>query len=197
MSTRELPIVILPAEGQHLFNDATKGYLLSSGHALPALWPDRSCGTCTLCCSVMAVHEDGVDTKYGEDCVHLRKRRGCAIYETRPGVCKAWSCLWRLGILPEDMRPDKVHAILEVQSPPDDKAIVVHVQPKHRHVWRSGIVREFIKGVRTSLLAVIVVCGNERWLIGDRWQYQIEPEMPNPDGTKQPMIDHLLPDNEL
>jgi hypothetical protein len=189
MNTRELPIILHINETPRI-TEETKGRMLPTGHVLPVLWPGRECGACSMCCSILAVHEDGVDTKYGETCEHSRNHRGCAIYETRPGVCKTWSCLWRLGILPPELRPDKVKAVLEVQAAPDDRCIVVHVKPKHKGVWRQdGALRDYLKQVRRTMLAVIIVCGHERFLIGEPWQYQIKPEMGNPDGSVTPTID--------
>lgn len=68
---------------------------------------DRICGPCTACCTVMAVQELGKGNY--ERCRHLTSS-GCGIYPDRPGTCRDWSCLWRLGLIEGDerRRPDNL-----------------------------------------------------------------------------------------
>ncbi|MFP6656312.1 MAG: hypothetical protein VCB25_11850 [Myxococcota bacterium] len=78
----------------------------------------RSCGTCSLCCSVLRVDE--LHKRAGDDCVHQldadQNPVGCAIYQTRPGICRAYQCLWRQGGLEEDERPDATGGIVDLET---------------------------------------------------------------------------------
>lgn len=78
----------------------------------------RSCGTCSLCCSVLRVDELG--KRAGDDCVHQLDANqhpvGCAIYQTRPEICRAYQCLWRQGGLEEDERPDATGGIVDLET---------------------------------------------------------------------------------
>ena len=74
----------------------------------------RSCGTCSLCCTVLRVDEIG--KRAGEDCTHQRGEKGCGIYETRPPICRGYQCLWRQGGLEEDERPDATGGIVDLET---------------------------------------------------------------------------------
>jgi hypothetical protein len=66
----------------------------SLGIPAVAVGTDRQCGTCTACCTHMSVTEldKGMDVR----CRHVCSE-GCGIYESRPHVCRQWSCAWLLG----------------------------------------------------------------------------------------------------
>ena len=74
----------------------------------------RSCGTCSLCCTVLRVDEIG--KRAGEDCMHQRGEKGCGIYETRPPICRGYQCLWRQGGLEDDERPDATGGIVDLET---------------------------------------------------------------------------------
>ena len=74
----------------------------------------RSCGTCSLCCTVLRVDELG--KRAGNDCTHQRGDQGCGIYETRPSICRSYQCLWRQGGLEDDERPDATGGIVDLET---------------------------------------------------------------------------------
>jgi hypothetical protein len=68
--------------------------------------PGRECGACDVCCVVFEIQVPSIAKPAGVPCRHLTKQ-GCAIYEHRPDMCRAWLCGWRLiPGLPENWRPD-------------------------------------------------------------------------------------------
>lgn len=70
----------------------------------------RSCGSCRLCCRVVAVIELGKPK--GTWCEHAGPK-GCGIYEERPKSCRDFACLWLWGfpgLEPED-RPDRTRVV--------------------------------------------------------------------------------------
>ena len=71
----------------------------------------RACGTCTLCCKVVAVTE--LAKAAGQWCVHCRPGRGCGIHPTRPFVCRGAYCEWMIckGLGPE-WKPEKAMAVI-------------------------------------------------------------------------------------
>ena len=72
------------------------------------LVPNRDCGGCTVCCKDLAINEPDLKKVRGVLCEHCAKDSGCAIYETRPGICRTWFCGWRLlPQLDDGWRPDK------------------------------------------------------------------------------------------
>ncbi|MBJ18896.1 MAG: hypothetical protein GY910_26825 [bacterium] len=74
----------------------------------------RSCGPCSLCCTVLRVDELGKGA--GRDCVHQRGERGCGIHDTRPPICRAYRCLWLQGGLADDERPDATGGIVDLEA---------------------------------------------------------------------------------
>ena len=89
----------------------------------------RSCGTCSLCCTILRVDELG--KRAGVDCVHLRNGQGqelgndpskplavaggCGIHESRPPICRGYRCLWLQGGLEDDERPDRTGGIVDLE----------------------------------------------------------------------------------
>lgn len=75
--------------------------------------PPGGCGDCTACCTSVGVEE--INKPPAVACPHLCGS-GCGIYADRPHSCRAWSCLWRRGVLTGglDYRPDRLGLILDV-----------------------------------------------------------------------------------
>ncbi len=123
----------------------------------------RECGECSLCCKVMAVPE--IDKPRDKWCSHARPGAGgCAIIgqPDRPANCGAFLCAWveRDDALPEDFRPDKVHAFF-VGSVKGD-GMVVHVDPAYPLAHKEGRLAKLIEKVVSRGVRVAVVCGNRR-----------------------------------
>jgi hypothetical protein len=74
---------------------------------------ERACGPCSLCCTVLRVDE--IAKLGGTPCQHLRAdAAGCGIHPRRPGICRAYRCLWLRGKLGDDDRPDRLGAVLDL-----------------------------------------------------------------------------------
>jgi len=75
----------------------------------------RSCGECTLCCTVLRV--DHLAKLGGEPCVYLRREGpGCSIHAHRPPICRSYRCYWLGGGLGDDDRPDRLGAVVDLVS---------------------------------------------------------------------------------
>ena len=71
------------------------------------LIPGRDCGDCTVCCTVMTINKPEIQKQSGVTCRHC-KETGCAIYDSRPPICRAWFCAWRtVEIFDDSWRPDR------------------------------------------------------------------------------------------
>lgn len=69
--------------------------------------PDRACGDCTLCCTVLPVNTPDFTKSAGEACGHLAAQ-GCGIHAVRPHICRTWFCAWRrVASMPDEARPDR------------------------------------------------------------------------------------------
>jgi hypothetical protein len=75
----------------------------------------RECGTCTACCTVMAVKE--LKKPGYQTCQHACAA-GCAIYNHKPPSCTGWKCLWLDGTIGGDerRRPDQVGVVFSRQG---------------------------------------------------------------------------------
>ena len=93
----------------------------------------RRCGTCTLCCHLLAVQEIGKPAL--TPCAHCTNGRGCQIYETRPRQCRLFNCHFlenpKLG---EEWRPSKSHIVLVMSL--DGQRISAQVDPERPGAWR-------------------------------------------------------------
>jgi hypothetical protein len=82
----------------------------------------RDCGDCTVCCVLPNIDTPEIQKKSGARCEHCTGT-GCAIYQTRPPICRAWYCAWRtVNIFGEAWRPDKsgVLALVETEGIPEN-----------------------------------------------------------------------------
>ncbi len=76
--------------------------------------PDRQCGDCTACCTVLTVDTPGFAKPAGTPCVHLRAG-GCGIHAVRPSICRTWFCGWRrVATMPDAARPDRSGLLVSV-----------------------------------------------------------------------------------
>ncbi len=75
----------------------------------------RSCGECTVCCTVPAIDNAEIQKAAGATCRHCGA--GCAIYDRRPAVCGDYFCGWRqLALFGDDWRPDKSGVFAELET---------------------------------------------------------------------------------
>jgi len=67
----------------------------------------RECGTCTACCTVLAVAELQKPARWACDHVDCAS---CGIYEQRPQACRDFNCAWLRGAIAgdESLRPDRL-----------------------------------------------------------------------------------------
>lgn len=82
---------------------------------MTVLVPGRECGSCDICCIVPAIDKPEIQKAAGSVCRNCTKD-GCAIYESRPEVCRNYYCGWRrLELIGADWRPDKSGVLVELE----------------------------------------------------------------------------------
>jgi len=95
----------------------------------------RGCKGCTLCCKIVGISELGKPP--GIWCPHCDAKRGCKIYEARPGECRGFYCGYLTNPdLDERWNPAKCKIVLtydEVHA----ARLTVHVDPSRANVWRE------------------------------------------------------------
>lgn len=93
----------------------------------------RSCGSCTLCCKVLRV--EALDKPAGAWCPSCRKGIGCEIYETRPGECRTFGCLWLADEhFPAEMKPERSKIVIALES--GGGRVGVYVDPDTPTAWK-------------------------------------------------------------
>jgi hypothetical protein len=77
--------------------------------------PGKSCGSCTACCSTLAVKE--LNLPNWTRCPHVRSppdaHTGCSIYSKRPPSCRIWICGWLSAEWEDEYRPDRCGVVVD------------------------------------------------------------------------------------
>jgi hypothetical protein len=111
----------------------------------------RTCGECTLCCTLLRVDE--LRKRGGTPCRELREAPappGCGIHAVRPAICRAYACLWLSGGLAEEDRPDRLGAVLDVATEAGTTRLRVHEAAPGVYE-RSARLREIVARYRESM----------------------------------------------
>ncbi len=108
----------------------------------------RSCAGCTLCCKLPAIPEIAKPAQtWCKDCVI---GTGCGIYETRPGTCRKFECVYLTSPqLGEHWRPLTCHMVIAHQ--PKVNRIVIHVDDDHSDIWMQELYYGDIQRMATAI----------------------------------------------
>lgn len=95
--------------------------------------PERSCGSCGLCCKLM--HIDELDKPENSWCPHYRQGGGCGIYRDRPAECASFVCGWLANpALDDRWKPSTARFFLWQQA--GARRMIVEVDPAFPQAWR-------------------------------------------------------------
>jgi hypothetical protein len=98
----------------------------------PHLVPGRACGSCMMCCKVPYIKE--FEKPAGVWCKHAVAGKGCGIYESRPGSCQAFYCLWMQDAsFGPEWKPEKSKFVTYIQQ--NGLNIQVAVDPSFPNAW--------------------------------------------------------------
>src|SRR5256714_12564139 len=120
--------------------------------------PGRACGSCTLCCKVIAVADFGKPP--GVWCPHCIRGKGCGIYQTRPTDCRTFYCEWMLTKdLGAEWKPERAKFALVMG---EGGHLTAFVDPGFPAAWRSTPYFETFKrwsleGARASPARIITI----------------------------------------
>ncbi len=120
----------------------------------------RECGTCNLCCKVIAV--DALHKPAGVWCQHAVPGKGCSIYGTHPGECKSFQCGWlSTPELGDEWKPTTSRFVLLRR----DGALIVYVDPNHRGAWKKqpyySILKRNAEALAVSGVRLIIYEGKD------------------------------------
>ena len=97
------------------------------------LVPGRSCGTCSLCCTVYSVKE--LNKPDGQPCPHVAPGRGCQVHAIRPYVCRQFYCSWLIDPnLGPEWKPEVAQFV--ISADPKYQALTLSVDPGTPLAWK-------------------------------------------------------------
>lgn len=131
----------------------------------------NKCGECKLCCKLLAIVElpqPKPRLQWCPNCNVKSSDAGCRIYDQRPHECQQFVCGWlsdqdNKNPLPEALRPDKSHVIIDVTKTGED--LVIHSDPNYPGAWLKELPQRFILAARKADIRVFIVEGETRKLL--------------------------------
>ena len=122
----------------------------------------KSCGECTMCCSALEIDE--FKKPAGPACMHCASGGGCAIYSTRPRLCRDFECEWLTSrTLPPHFRPDRIGTILmEAHDADEYRAVCAPARPL---AWRNPRVFAHLVAVAKTGRIVVAKSGMASWRV--------------------------------
>ena len=90
--------------------DDLKQYKLQS-----FLSKSRKCGDCRMCCKLYPVIEveKYLSHNWCQHCNLGSGEKGCKIYDKRPILCQTYECAWKLGLLGDEDKPNKLGFLID------------------------------------------------------------------------------------
>jgi hypothetical protein len=130
----------------------------------------HGCGSCTLCCKLMAVQDLPEPKPRDQWCPHCIQGKGCGIYESRPASCRVFDCVWlQKPRLPDSLRPDRCKVVLSTVE--KDRTLVANVDPGFPDAWRRPeMARLLALNMRRGVKIMVRVA--------DRTQYLTAADLP-------------------
>ena len=121
----------------------------------------RSCGSCTLCCKLLAIPELG--KARNEWCTHCDVGSGCRIYEDRPAPCREFYCGYLTWSTAGDhWFPARSKMVIAAEC--DGERVVIHVDPARPNAWRQqpyyADLKRWAAFAAADLRQIIVSIGN-------------------------------------
>jgi hypothetical protein len=130
----------------------------------PAIVPGKSCGSCTVCCTVMGVPE--LKKRPWEPCPHVTPGLGCGIYAERPTGCRKFICGWLLDpSMGPDLKPENCHVVFDQK---DEHNIFATCDANYPDAWRAPNVVEFLHRLARALgptRKVVVLEKSRTWFV--------------------------------
>jgi hypothetical protein len=130
----------------------------------------RSCGSCSMCCKVLLIED--TQKPANQWCQHCTKGNGCAIYSTRPDVCRGFAYFWLVtGWMPEYWYPKKSKIVVHMRKTGSGRFLYIEVDASAPNRWREEPYWTDIKEM--SLMGLTqepfygteVVAGERRWIV--------------------------------
>jgi hypothetical protein len=127
---------------------------------------EKSCGTCTKCCTVMGVPE--LKKRPWLKCSHVLDGAGCSIYTERPASCAKFICGWLMDPnMGPDLKPDKCHVVFYQVN---EQNITASCDADYPGAWRAPNVIAFLHHLARSLgpgRKVVLLEKGQTWVVSE------------------------------
>jgi uncharacterized protein len=147
--------------------------------------PQNLCGSCSLCCKLLAVVDSQLTKPRNTWCEHFEKGTGCSIYAVRPQACSDFACEW-LGAAersevqaPLPLRPDKCGVVMVAL--PNEPGLSLHVDPGRPLAWREPVMRAIWEPIVRLGHTVVIAVGRHRFVYKNMIGAPIEYDEESPD----------------
>jgi hypothetical protein len=152
----------------------------------------RQCGTCTACCTALAVKELG--KPYYCKCEHEAPSQ-CSIYEKRPPNCRSFQCFWStanaIGLGREfgiGDRPDILGAIFNLEVHSGGTWVEVYLTKPNVNAERVAFLADLMAEALTAMAPDDPIIGISLYEYGAEIPvaYPTDPKYPTPPkGTRK------------
>jgi hypothetical protein len=128
----------------------------------------KQCGSCTSCCTLLEVTDAGKSVN--EWCKYCEAGKGCTIYDSRPQMCRSFSCAWLQGHLNDDWYPERSGMVVHFSQ----DAVNVQVDPAYPERWKqepyfSKLCEWSLNGIRAGgnrgYATLVAVGDKEKFLL--------------------------------
>ena len=137
---------------------------------LGPILPQRTCGDCTVCCTILTVDTPDFGKPAGTPCAHLTDH-GCGIHAVRPHICRTWFCAWRRIVdMPEEARPDRSGILVSLDFVREPRncfegvSIMVRLLPGSAAI-ENGMAGAILDRVCDQLVPVWFTDGSKKMLM--------------------------------
>lgn len=135
------------------------------------LVPDRSCGSCNVCCVALTIKEPGLHKLPGYPCRHSQPDHRCGIYADRPPTCSNFYCGWRhLKWVRESLKPDRSDVLVLLQIGVQNnqpKLGVVFMLLTRAALRAEGLAESIAAGIAADVPVYIRVPGPPGYTSGE------------------------------
>jgi hypothetical protein len=137
---------------------------------LGSVLPDRRCGDCTICCTILTVDTPDFKKPADTHCTHLADL-GCSIHAVRPHICRTWFCGWRrMKQLPDEARPDRTGILVSLDFVREPRncfeGVSIMVRLLHgSEAIENGVAGAILDSVCDGLVPVWFTDGSKKMLM--------------------------------
>ncbi|WHO38000.1 YkgJ family cysteine cluster protein [Sphingobium sp. AP49] len=131
---------------------------------------DRTCGDCTICCTILTVDTPDFKKSAGTPCAHLTGH-GCGIHAVRPHICRTWFCAWRrVAGIAEEARPDRSGILVSLDFVREPRncfegvSIMVRLLPGSEAI-ENGMAGAILDSICDQLVPVWFTDGSKKMLM--------------------------------